>query len=295
MSLKGELFAEVTGFVIYKVEDGLDHVPKVKEGLKKGVSKIDEKISNIDEEKIDYKINGIEERLESVERKIEDFGRKSIVEQAKALPHNYISNLLGNRDINKLLDENPQNKKLVAYGYKGGTMKTGLLLESWHIKGIVYDFYNNSGEKLYSSKGKESTVAKCYHIGILDSDENEIASVNEKLLAMRAPIVHENDPHSYSMEKNGRTIGEIKTAFKGIKLDKQYNIKIFGQKWSATRNVVNSRFKVFNQNKEQVLSINGVNSLQIRNLYVLDISPELEDDIALQLFSAMVASSHSNK
>lgn len=299
MSLKGEIFAEVAGHVISKIDDGLDHVPKVKQGLKKGASKIGEKLDSIDEaqleEKIEKKFNRFEEKINSLEKKVEDYENKNIVEQIESRPHNYVSNILGNKDVSKLLNENPQNKKLIAYGFKGSGFKTGLLLETWHYKGISYEFYNVSGEKLYSSKGRESTVAKCYHIGIFNADENEIASVNEHLLAVRTPIIHENDPHNYTLEKAGRVIGEVKTAFKGVKLDKQYNIRLSGQKWSATRNIVNSKFKVFNQDKKLMLSINGVNALQIRNLYVLDISTELNEEIALQLFSAMVASSNSTK
>lgn len=295
MSFKGEFLYHVAGHVMDAVDEGLDYVPKVKEGLKNGANKIGEKLDSIDETKIEEKFKNVENKIDAIGEKVDKYEKQTIVDQIQSQPHNYLSNILGNKDIKKLLKENPQNTKLIAYGYKGSTFKTGFLLETWHIKGIVYDFYNSFGDKVYSSKGRESTVAKCYHIGIFDSNENEIASVKEHLIAVRAPIIHENDPHNYSLERGGKVVGEIKTAFKGIKLDKQYNIIIGGKKLSATRNVVNSRFKVFNQDNKKMLSINGVNAFQLRNVYVLDIAPELAEDIALQLFSAMVASSHSNK
>ncbi len=307
MSLKGELLMElaghVAGHVLNAADNGLDKFPKAKENIKSGFSKIGEKLDNIDESKVEEKLDRFEKKLDGIEKKCETIEEryinydedKGIVDEIQSLPHNYLSNILGNKDISKLLNENPQNKKMIAYGFKGGTAKSVLILETWYMKGIVFEFYNESGEGIYVAKGRESLTAKCYHIGIFDSNGREISSVDEELLAIRAPIIHENNPHNYKLRKNGKVIGEVRTAFKGIKLDKQYNIKIQGQKWSATRNIVNSRFCVFDENKKQMLSINGVNALHLRNIYVLDIAPEVEDELAIQLFSTLLASSYSTK
>lgn len=245
---------------------------------------------------IENRLNSFEEKCVNAEKK---WNQKTIVEKIKVTPVNPLAVLLGDKGLDKLIKINPENTKIVACGTRGGKTHSHLFdplpMITW--RNMFFEFYDSQGNVLYSIKGKESYIGKCFNLHIKDGNGVLVAEVQEDLLAMRVPIIHEWEPHNYSLFVKGKKIGTIKTAFKGPSMDKKYNLIIKNVKYEATRNIANSKFVVKDLKHNEVLKINGVSAftLPLDYCYAMDISKELSSDEAVTIFAAMLASAFSSQ
>ena len=249
------------------------------------------KINKMDQliNKIDYKLKQREQNYNSMTK----------IDQLKQRPTNPLAVLLGNKGLNSLLKKNPDCIKFVACGKRWSKIHAHLFdplpIIDWHR--MTFEYYNLDGDVVFSIKGKESYIGKCFDIDIHNDKDEVVGEVREKIIAMRIPLIHEWEPHNYSLYVHGNLLGTIKTTFKGPGMNKKYDLKILGEKWTATRNLANSKYVVLNDKKEKMLEVTGINSftLPLDYCYSMDINRNLSTEVAITIFSALLASAFSSQ
>ena len=182
--------------------------------------------------------------------------------------------------LQKFLNTNPDHCHLFV------TQLRYMLKETYYI----YDHQKNAR---YTVKG-EALSAK-HHLHIYDSTgRKELATVKEKLIAVRSPLSFDTNPKDFVIEVNGKKLGKVKTkaAFAKQKFDVTFN------DWSVEGDVFGKNYKIIDKDGSVIMTASQKLSYT-NDMYYVDITDPKDEFycvlILLALDSASISKTEENK
>ena len=207
--------------------------------------------------------------LEVTDKAIKGLDKASEVAQKKA-----------DKKLQKFIESNPGHCHLFAsqIRYK--------LKETYYI-------YDHKQQVRYMVKGE--LLSMKHHLHIYDATgRNELATVKEKLIAVRSPLSMDSNPKDFVIEVGGKKIGKVKTkaAFAKQKFDVTFN------DWTVEGDIFGKNYKVLDKDGN-VIMIASQKLSYVNDMYFVDISDPKDEFycvlILLALDSASMTKSEENK
>lgn len=184
------------------------------------------------------------------------------------------------KKLQKFLDVNPDHCHLFVsqIRYK--------LKETYYI-------YDQDKAVRFIIKGE--LLSMKHHLHIFDaSGRNELATVKEKMIAVRSPLSLDSNPKDFDIEVGGKKVGKVKTkaAFAKQKFDVTFN------DWSVEGDVFGKNYKILDKNGNIVMTASYKLSYA-NDMYYVDITDPKNEFycvlILLALDSASMSKSDENK
>ena len=157
------------------------------------------------------------------------------------------------KKLQKFLEANPGHCHLLAsqVRYK--------LKETYYI-------YDHNQQVRYIVKGE--LLSMKHHLHIYDSiEKNELATVKEKLIAVRSPLSLDSQPKDFIIEVAGKKIGKVKTkaAFAKLKFDITFN------DWIVEGDVLGKNYKIIDK-YGSVVMVASKKLSYVDDMYFVDIT-----------------------
>ena len=207
--------------------------------------------------------------LEVTDKAIKGIDKASEAAQKKA-----------DKRLQKFLESNPGHCHLFAsqVRYK--------LKETYYI-------YDHNQQVRYMVKGE--LLSMKHHLHIYDATgKTELATVKEKLIAMRSPLSMDSHPKDFVIEVGGKKVGKVKTkaAFTKQKFDVTFN------DWTVEGDVFGKNYKVLDRSGNVVM-IASQKLSYVNDMYFVDVTDPKDELycvlILLALDSASMTKSEENK
>lgn len=142
---------------------------------------------------------------------------------------------------------------------------------------------------------KGELLSMKHHLHIYDATgKNELATVKEKLIAMRSPLSMDSHPKDFVIEVGGKKVGKVKTkaAFAKQKFDVTFN------DWAVKGDVLGKNYKVLDKDGNVIMFASQKLSY-VNDMYFVDITDPKDEFycvlILLALDSASITKSEENK
>lgn len=184
------------------------------------------------------------------------------------------------KKIQKFLDTNPNHCHLFVSQIR------------YQLKETYY-IYDQNQQVRYTVKGE--LLSMKHHLHIYDATERkELATVKEKLIAVRTPFSLDSQPKNFVIEVKGKKIGKVKTkaSLTKRKFDVTFN------DWSVEGDVFGKNYKILDKDGNVVMVASQKYSY-VNDMYFVDITnPDNELYcvlILLALDSASMTKSEENK
>lgn len=157
----------------------------------------------------------------------------------------------------------------------------------------TYYVYDHNRNVRFMIKGELLSLK--HHLHIYDaSGWTELATVKEKLIAVRSPLSLDSNPKDFVIEVGGQKIGKVKTkaAFAKQKFDITFN------DWSVEGDVFGKNYKVIDKAGNVIMTASQKLSY-VNDMYYVDITDPKNEFycvlILLALDSASMSKSEENK
>lgn len=157
----------------------------------------------------------------------------------------------------------------------------------------TYYVYDHNRNVRFMIKGELLSLK--HHLHIYDaSGRTELATVKEKLIAVRSPLSLDSNPKDFVIEVGGQKVGKVKTkaAFAKQKFDITFN------DWSVEGDVFGKNYKVIDKAGNVIMTASQKLSY-VNDMYYVDITDPKDEFycvlILLALDSAGMSKSEENK
>lgn len=182
--------------------------------------------------------------------------------------------------LQKFLDANPGHCHLFASQIRHKLKET-------------YYIYDHERKVRFMVKGELLSLK--HHLHVYDaSGRTELATVKEKLIAVRSPLSMDSNPKDFVIEVGGQKIGKVKTkaAFTKQKFDVTFN------GWSVEGDVFGKNYKIIDKVGNIVMTASQKLSYS-NDMYYVDITDPKDEFycvlILLALDSASISKSEENR
>lgn len=150
------------------------------------------------------------------------------------------------------------------------------------MKEKYYVWDENFYDKYYIS-GK--LLSLTHHLTVFDQEGNELASIKEKMAALRLSLPFDKKPKDFEIKVGGEKLGNIKT--NGSLLKKKFEICFNG--WVVEGNILGFNYTVFN-GKDVIMKVHQ-KLLSAKDTYILDIYDPQNELICLVIAIVLDAAS----
>ncbi len=156
------------------------------------------------------------------------------------------------KKLNKFLEANPEHCHLFATQIRHKFKET-------------YYIYDHQKNIRYVVKGE--LLSMKHHLHIYDATgKRELATVKEKLIAIRSPFTLESKPKDFVIEINGKKIGKVKTkaSFSKQKFEVTFN------EWVVEGDVFGKNYKVLDKEGTVIMTASQKLSY-VNDMYYVDV------------------------
>lgn len=157
----------------------------------------------------------------------------------------------------------------------------------------TYYVYDHNRNVRFMIKGELLSLK--HHLHIYDAlGRTELATVKEKLIAVRSPLSLDSNPKDFVIEVGGQKIGKVKTkaAFAKQKFDVTFN------DWSVEGDVFGKNYKIIDKAGNVIMTASQKLSY-VNDMYYVDVTDPKNEFycvlILLALDSASMSKSEENK
>lgn len=182
--------------------------------------------------------------------------------------------------IQKFLDSNPTHCHLFASQIR------------YRLKETYYIYDQNRAVR-YVVKGELMSLK--HHLHVYDATgRTELATVKEKVIAVRSPLSLDSNPKDFVIEVGGKKLGKVKTkaSFARQKFDVTFN------EWTVEGDIFGKNYKVLDKDGNVVMTTSQ-KLAYVNDMYYVDITePKNEFHcvlILLALDSASISKSEESK
>ena len=182
--------------------------------------------------------------------------------------------------MQKFLDANPTHCHLFASQIR------------YRLKETYY-IYDQNREVRYIVKGE--IVSLKHHLHIYEATGCiELATIKEKLIAVRSPLSLDTNPKDFVIEVGGKKLGKVKTKASFVK----QKFEVTFNEWTVEGDIFGKNFRVLDKDGKVVMTTSQ-KLAYVNNMYYVDITePENEFHcvlILLALDSACTSKSEESK
>lgn len=173
--------------------------------------------------------------------------------------------------IQSFLEANPDHCHLFASQVRNKLKET-------------YYIYDHQKEVRYLIKGELLSLK--HHLHVYDaSGKTELATVTEKLIAIRSPFSVDSNPKDFVIEVGGKPVGKVKTkgSFTKQKFDITFN------DWTVIGDVFGKEYKVLDKNKN-IIMVASKQYAYINDTYYVDITNPKDELYCVLILLALDAS-----